>query len=211
MPSGFRRSGNVILDINKKRAPLFSVLKTGSGQDEVAVLRLAAGVLVADAAGEGRAFSRQENRTTNIGRNTLPRCLNCNQVDQSRHWRPIIAQVPETVLNSVVEASIAGEPTVMIERLTVIFFIILCLLLGFYLILSPWDTLFGNWSENYLLVFVSEGAGLPALQSTVTSNWFRGAVTGLGVLNLIIAFWEVAHFEQSVALLREHDLNKSGK
>jgi hypothetical protein len=211
MPSGFRRSGNVILDINKKRAPLFSVLKTGSGQDEVAVLRLAAGVLVADAAGEGRAFSRQENRTTNIGRNTLLHCLNCNQVDQSRHWRPIIAQVRETVLNSVVEASIAGEPTVMIERLTVIFFIILCLLLGFYLILSPWDTLFGNWSENYLLVFVSEGAGLPALQSTVTSNWFRGAVTGLGVLNLIIAFWEVAHFEQSVALLREHDLNKSGK
>ena len=27
----------------------------------------------------------------------------------------------------------------MVERLTVIFFIILCLLLGMYLILSPWD------------------------------------------------------------------------
>lgn len=99
----------------------------------------------------------------------------------------------------------------MVERLTVIFFIILCLLLGFYLILSPWDTLFGNWSENYLLVLVSESSGLPVLQRTVTSNWFRGAVTGLGVLNIIIAFWEVAHFEQSVRLLREHDLDKAGK
>jgi hypothetical protein len=99
----------------------------------------------------------------------------------------------------------------MVEKLTVFFFIILCFLLGFYLILSPWDTLFGNWSENYLLVLVSEGAGLPALQTTVTSNWFRGAVTGLGVLNIIIAFWEIAHFNQSVALLRQPDLNKPGK
>lgn len=90
----------------------------------------------------------------------------------------------------------------MVERLTVIFFIILCLLLGSYLILSPWDTLFGNWSENYVLAFVSDQAGLPGLQRTVSSNWFRGAVTGLGVVNLLIAFWEAVHFRQSVALLQ---------
>ena len=90
----------------------------------------------------------------------------------------------------------------MVERLTVIFFIILCLLLGVYLILSPWDTLFGNWSENYLLAFVSDTTGLPGLQRTVASNWFRGAVTGLGVANLLIAFWEIAHFNSSVALLQ---------
>jgi hypothetical protein len=89
----------------------------------------------------------------------------------------------------------------MVEKLTVLFFIILCLLLGFYLILSPWDVMFGNWSENYLLVVVSDKAGFPFLQKTVASNWFRGAVTGLGVINLIIAFWEAAHFEQSVAML----------
>ena len=89
----------------------------------------------------------------------------------------------------------------MIEKLTVIFFIILCLLLGVYLILAPWDTLFGNWAENYLLVFVADRAGFPVLQKTVASNWFRGAVTGLGVVNLLIAFWEAAHFKQSVSLL----------
>lgn len=90
----------------------------------------------------------------------------------------------------------------MVEKLTVIFFIILCLLLGFYLILAPWDTLFGRWADNYLLVFVADNAGFPVLQKTVASNWFRGAVTGLGVLNLLIAFWEAAHFKQSVALLQ---------
>ncbi len=90
----------------------------------------------------------------------------------------------------------------MVEKLTVIFFIVLCLLLGFYLILAPWDTLFGRWGENYLLAYLSDRSGYPAIRTTVASNWFRGAITGLGVLNLVIAFWEAAHFKQSVAMLR---------
>lgn len=90
----------------------------------------------------------------------------------------------------------------MVERLTVIFFITLCLLLGFYLILSPWDTLFGPWAENHLLVYLTDKTGAPILQRTVASTWFRGAVTGLGVVNILIAFWEAAHFKQSVAMLQ---------
>ena len=93
----------------------------------------------------------------------------------------------------------------MVERLTVIFFIILCMLLGFYLILSPWDALFGPWGENYLLVFLSDKAGAPVLQKAVASTWFRGAVTALGVLNLLIAFWEMAHFSQSVKMLQGNE------
>lgn len=97
----------------------------------------------------------------------------------------------------------------MVEKLTVIFFIVLCLLLGFYLILAPWDTLFGSWSDNYLLALVSDKAGFPSIQRTVSSNWFRGAVTGLGVLNIVIAFWEAAHFNQSVKMLQGQ--SKEGK
>lgn len=93
----------------------------------------------------------------------------------------------------------------MVERLTVIFFIILCMLLGFYLILSPWDALFGPWGENYLLVFLSDKTGAPMLRQTVASTWFRGAVTALGVLNLLIAFWEIAHFNQSVKMLQSNE------
>jgi hypothetical protein len=90
----------------------------------------------------------------------------------------------------------------MVEKLTVIFFIILCMLLGFYLILSPWDTLFGNWADNFLLVYISDVARMPIIQRTVASTWFRGAITGLGVVNLLIAFWEMANFNQSVAMLQ---------
>jgi len=96
----------------------------------------------------------------------------------------------------------------MVERLTVIFFIILCLLLGFYLILAPWDALFGPWGENYLLVFLADKTELPAVRRTVSSTWFRGAVTGLGLVNILIAFWEIAHFNQSVKMLESDQARK---
>lgn len=90
----------------------------------------------------------------------------------------------------------------MVERLTVVFFIVLCFLLGVYLMLAPWDALFGPWGENYLLVFLTDKAGAPVIARAVASNWFRGAVTGLGVVNLLIAFWEIGHFSQSVKMLQ---------
>ena len=91
----------------------------------------------------------------------------------------------------------------MVERLTVIFFIILCLLLGFYLTLLPWMTfgVIGDWGDNYLLAFLTEKTGLPILRTAVASTWFRGAVTGLGLVNLLVAFWEMTHFRESVAVL----------
>jgi uncharacterized membrane protein required for colicin V production len=101
--------------------------------------------------------------------------------------------------------------TVMVERLTVTFFILLCLLLGVYLILSPWDSVFGSWGDNYLLAFVADKSGLPIIQRAVASTWFRGAVTGLGVLNLVIAFWEIAHFKQSVEMLRNSSSDSERK
>ena len=88
----------------------------------------------------------------------------------------------------------------MVSKLTVIFFILVCLQAGILLVLLPWVSIgiFGDWGDNYLLAFVAQKTGLPILQQAVASNWFRGAVTGLGVLNLFIAFWEMAHFSRSV-------------
>ena len=83
----------------------------------------------------------------------------------------------------------------MIEKLTVIFFVILCILLGTYLILSPWTGVFGNWNDNFFLVFLTEKAGLTFLPGIVGSTWFRGGVTGLGVLNLLMAFLGSRQFQ----------------
>lgn len=90
----------------------------------------------------------------------------------------------------------------MIEKLTVIFFILLTLMVGVWLILFPWMD-FGrlSWNENFLLAFAAQKSGLAFLQTVVASGWLRGAVSGLGVLNLFFAFWEMAHFREAVASL----------
>ena len=91
----------------------------------------------------------------------------------------------------------------MVARLTVIFLIVLLLQLGFLLVLLPWVSFgaFGNWNDNYLLTLVVEKTGMPSIRLAVASGWFKGGVTGLGILNILIAFLEIASFKKSVALL----------
>ena len=93
----------------------------------------------------------------------------------------------------------------MVAKLTIIFFIVLCLLAGFVLTLFPWISIgkVGDWGDNYFLIYISGVFNIPSLQKAVASGWVRGAVTGLGILNLLLAFWEIANFKQSVETLEE--------
>jgi hypothetical protein len=88
-------------------------------------------------------------------------------------------------------------------RAVVIIFILLCLEVGLVLTLLPWVSrpMFGEWGDNYLLVWITQATGFYGLQQFVASGWVRGAVTGLGILNLFIAFWEMANFSQNVNAL----------
>jgi hypothetical protein len=94
----------------------------------------------------------------------------------------------------------------MSAKLSVIFYIILCLEIGLVLTLLPWipqGTLgLSDWGNNYFLLYAARKTGLYSLQAVVASGWVRGAVTGIGVLNLGIAFWEIFHFKQSVRALQ---------
>ncbi len=90
----------------------------------------------------------------------------------------------------------------MTPKLTLVAFIFLCLMVGISLTLLPWLRFFGgDWGENYLLAYLSTKASLPILHSTVASGWFRGAITGVGLLNLAVAFWEMANFSKNVRQL----------
>ena len=95
----------------------------------------------------------------------------------------------------------------MSAKLSVIFYIILCFEIGIVLALLPWisqGTLgLSDWGNNYFLLYAARKSGMYALQTVVASGWVRGAVTGLGVLNLGMAFWEIFHFKQSVAALQQ--------
>jgi hypothetical protein len=99
----------------------------------------------------------------------------------------------------------------MINRLTLILFIVLCLEAGLALTLLPWLSFgsFNDWGNNYLLGYLSQSVNLPALQQFIASGWVRGAVTALGLLNLFIAFWEIAHFNQSLQYLDGKDSERN--
>jgi hypothetical protein len=58
------------------------------------------------------------------------------------------------------------------------------LLVGVVLVVVPWTTL---WDANYLL------QPYPALRAVLLNPYARGAVTGLGVLNLVLAVHDAYH------------------
>jgi hypothetical protein len=91
----------------------------------------------------------------------------------------------------------------MASRLTVIFYILLCLEAGVFLTLLPWWQPWGmgDWGENFFLVMVAQKTGFVGLQRAVASGWVRGAVSGVGLLNLAMAFWEMFHFSETVRKL----------
>lgn len=95
----------------------------------------------------------------------------------------------------------------MASRLTVIFYIVLCLEAGVFLTVLPWWRPWGmgDWADNYFLVVATQKIGFVGLQRAVASGWVRGAVTGIGLLNLAMALWEIVHFRETVRRLQGLD------
>jgi len=94
----------------------------------------------------------------------------------------------------------------MSAKLSVIFYIILCLEIGIFLTVLPWWPQgmwgFSDWGNNYFLLYAARKTGIQGLQAVVASGWVRGAVSGVGLLNLGIAFWEIFNFKRTVAALQ---------
>jgi hypothetical protein len=75
----------------------------------------------------------------------------------------------------------APRPT-WVQKLGAVLAVILCFQIGIFLILFPWAS---EWDLSWF-------AGLPLWAQTVWfSPYFRGAISGLGIVNLYISFVEV--------------------
>ena len=94
----------------------------------------------------------------------------------------------------------------MSSRLSVIFYIVLCLEIGIVLTILPWiphnwlGLGLGDWGNNYFLLLASHKTGY-GLQRFISSGWVRGAVSGIGVLNVAMAVWEIINFRKTVRAL----------
>jgi hypothetical protein len=92
----------------------------------------------------------------------------------------------------------------MSSRLSVIFYIILCFEIGIVLTALPWVPHgwwgLSDWGNNYFLLLASRKVGF-GIQRFVASGWVRGAVSGVGILNLGMGVWELFNFRRTVRAL----------
>jgi hypothetical protein len=84
----------------------------------------------------------------------------------------------------------------MSVKLTIVFFILICFEIGILLVILPWVPS-PSWNENYLLVLAADKIQWPWLALAMKSGYTRGAVTGLGVLNILLGVWEIINFKKT--------------
>lgn len=76
----------------------------------------------------------------------------------------------------------------MTSRILNVIYIIYSLEVGVALLLLPW---LGIWDNNLVLYLC------PQIEPVVTSPFFKGAVMGLGIDNVLIGLHEVIHFRSA--------------
>ena len=75
----------------------------------------------------------------------------------------------------------------MIAKALFFLYVLYCFEVGVFLLIFPWSSI---WDQNSLL------SHYPPLKLIILNNFFRGAVSGLGLANLLLGFWEVARFNR---------------
>jgi hypothetical protein len=76
---------------------------------------------------------------------------------------------------------------VWLRRVGVLLFVFLCATIGVMLMIVPWRP---EWADNPLLL------RYPTLRDLVGSGFMRGVVTGLGLVNVWIGFWEALRYRE---------------
>jgi hypothetical protein len=99
-------------------------------------------------------------------------------------------EINTAVLDSPVESAPAPAPEglqLWLHRSSVFLFVLISAVAGVLLIVLPWTP---EWTDNYLLLTY------PSLRTLVSSGFFRGVCSGLGLLDIWIGFWEALHYHE---------------
>lgn len=92
----------------------------------------------------------------------------------------------------------------MSARITVILFIFVCFSTGALLAWLPWTN---YWDDNFFLNYLVTTTGWTRLVPFMLSGYVRGAVSGLGLLNILMGVFEIFNFENSVRSLQDDDVS----
>src|ERR1039458_1580962 len=72
-----------------------------------------------------------------------------------------------------------------LHRTSVFLFVLISAVAGVLLLILPWTP---EWTDNYLLL------SFPWLRTFISTGFFRGLCSGLGLLDIWIGFWEALHY-----------------
>lgn len=78
-------------------------------------------------------------------------------------------------------------PPLWLRRISLVTFVMFCVWIGMLLVALPWTRI---WTENSLL------AGSPTLRALTQSAALRGAVSGLGFLDIWLGIWEALSYRE---------------
>lgn len=70
-----------------------------------------------------------------------------------------------------------NDPSPRLKKLKLLIYLIYCCEAGLFLIIAPWHSL---WDTNVFFDLV------PGARDILLSGWARGAISGLGVLHLML-------------------------
>jgi len=74
-----------------------------------------------------------------------------------------------------------------LHRTSVFLFVLISAVAGVLLVILPWTP---EWTDNYLLL------SYPWLRVVISTGFFRGLCSGLGLLDIWIGFWEALHYHE---------------
>jgi hypothetical protein len=92
--------------------------------------------------------------------------------------------------DSVRPIPVAAAPSrlrVWLRRFGVLLFVFLCATIGVMLMILPWRP---EWTDNPLLF------SYPTVRELLATGFVRGLVSGLGLLNVWIGFWEAVRYQE---------------
>ncbi len=103
---------------------------------------------------------------------------------------PAPAETGTTLLDPPSPASLPPAPGGLqrwLHRASIFLFVLISAVAGVLLVILPWTP---EWTDNYLLL------SFPWLRPLVSTGFFRGLCSGLGLLDIWIGFWEALHYHE---------------
>lgn len=86
----------------------------------------------------------------------------------------------------------------MSAKITVIVYILISFEIGILLIIIPWKP---YWDDNFFLYFITGKLHAAWMATFLKHKLVRGAVSGIGVLNILAGLYDIFKFRESVRKL----------